>query len=232
MTLRYRTLRENVCSVIRTKIFRHELAPGARIKENELAEEFGVSRGPIREALRQLEQEGLIEYSRNAGCKVKTITSKDLYEVYILRMFFELIAIKSCHAKLTEEQLTELKKALDSMKTIGPDNPEGILDADYAFHGYIAKLSGMEKLQKFWDELSYGISMDIYQILDKVPERIAKCYDNHKPVYEALASGDEELSCSTLYKHYMNNIQNYIDNEETMTKDIPNTKDLLKNWVE
>ena len=60
--LTYQTLRENVVDVIRMKIFNHELAPGMRIIEQDISDELGVSRGPIREALRQLEQEGLVEY--------------------------------------------------------------------------------------------------------------------------------------------------------------------------
>ena len=83
--LSYQTLRENVVSAIRTKILNQELAPGTRIVEQSLSREFGISRGPIREALRQLEQEGLVEYTRNAGCSVKAITLEDIYEIYLLR---------------------------------------------------------------------------------------------------------------------------------------------------
>lgn len=65
--LRYQTLRENVTKVIREKILNRELQPGMRIIEQNLSEELEVSRGPIREALRQLEQEGVVEYTRNVG---------------------------------------------------------------------------------------------------------------------------------------------------------------------
>ncbi|MCD8084682.1 MAG: GntR family transcriptional regulator, partial [Clostridiales bacterium] len=78
--LSYRTLRENIADIIRMKIINQELKPGDHIVEAELANEFGISRGPIREALRQLENEGLIEYTRNVGCSVKQITIQDSYE--------------------------------------------------------------------------------------------------------------------------------------------------------
>lgn len=81
--LHYRTLRENVVDAIRTKILNRELVPGMRIIEQDIATEFGISRGPVREALRQLEQEGLIEYSRNVGCSVKGVSMDDVYEIYM-----------------------------------------------------------------------------------------------------------------------------------------------------
>ena len=72
--LGYRTLRENIVDIIRKRIINRELQPGQKIVEQELAKEFKTSRAPIREALRELENEGLVEYVRNAGCSVKEIT--------------------------------------------------------------------------------------------------------------------------------------------------------------
>ena len=92
--LTYQTLRENVVDVIRMKIFNHELAPGMRIIEQDISDELGVSRGPIREALRQLEQEGLVEYLRTVGYSVKNITLEDIYEIYLLRATYEILAVK------------------------------------------------------------------------------------------------------------------------------------------
>ena len=74
----YRTLRENIADIIRKRIIYQELEPGQKIVEQDLAKEFKTSRAPIREALRQLENEGLIEYVRNAGCSVKEITLEEM----------------------------------------------------------------------------------------------------------------------------------------------------------
>ncbi|MDE7053289.1 MAG: GntR family transcriptional regulator, partial [Oscillospiraceae bacterium] len=94
--LSYRTLRENVEAALRMKILSRELAPGTRVVEQNLSKEFGVSRGPIREALRQLEHEGLVEYVRNAGCSVKKITAEDLYELYLMRSSYEILSVELC----------------------------------------------------------------------------------------------------------------------------------------
>ena len=92
--LAYRTLRENVVDMIRAKILNHEIKPGQRIVEMDLANEFHTSRGPIREALRQLENEGIIEYTRNVGCSVRTFSFWDSYEVYLLRTSYELVSVR------------------------------------------------------------------------------------------------------------------------------------------
>ena len=83
----FQTLRESITSAIRSKILTGELQPGVKLAEQKLAEEFGSSRAPIREALRQLEQEGMVEYSRNVGCSVRRVKPEDAYEIYLLRAF-------------------------------------------------------------------------------------------------------------------------------------------------
>ena len=104
----FKTLRENVADEIRMKILNQELAPGMRIIEQSLSEELGVSRAPISEALRQLEQEGVVEYERNFGCSVKKITLEDIYEIYLLRSTYEVIAVKSFEGNFTDEDLAKI----------------------------------------------------------------------------------------------------------------------------
>ena len=91
------TLREQVTQAIRMKLLTGELKSGTKIVEQEMAEELGVSRGPVREALRQIEQEGLVEYTSHVGCSVKDFTAQDVYEVYLLRANLEtlFVTIKS-----------------------------------------------------------------------------------------------------------------------------------------
>ena len=107
--LRYRTLRENVVDEIRMKILNREYEPGMRIVEQNLSDELGVSRGPIREALRQLEQEGLVEYVRNVGCSVKQVTLEDVYEIYLLRATYEQLAVRTYEGQLSDEDLARRK---------------------------------------------------------------------------------------------------------------------------
>ncbi len=144
--LGYRTLRENVTSAIRIKILRRELAPGARIVEKNLSEELHVSRGPIREALRQLEQEGLVEYIRNAGCTVKKITIADVYEIYLLRCTYEMLAVRLYDGKFTDEELAKMEHIVNGMQALHKNDMETLISCDHEMHRIIIKKSGLPRL--------------------------------------------------------------------------------------
>ena len=132
--LGYRTLRENIVEEIRMKILREELKPGMRIIEQELSAEFGVSRGPIREALRQLEQEGMIEYTRNVGCSVKEITLEDIYEIYLLSATYETLAVREYHADFSDEDIRDMVRILEMMKKIKGYDYRMVVELDNALH--------------------------------------------------------------------------------------------------
>lgn len=114
--LGYKTLRESIVDIIRKRIINRELQPGQKIVEQELAKEFKTSRAPIREALRELENEGLVEYVRNAGCSVKEITFEESFEIYLMRANYEIMAVRLLGGKIPEETLQEMEEILVHMK--------------------------------------------------------------------------------------------------------------------
>lgn len=144
--LRYQTLRENVAKVIREKILNKELKPGMRIIEQNLSDELEVSRGPIREALRQLEQEGVVEYTRNVGCSVKEITIKDLYEIYLLRSTYEILAVKLCGGQFEQEDIERMEKVLEHMKDL--KNYEEVVMCDNVLHSIFVEKGDFQRIKK------------------------------------------------------------------------------------
>ena len=119
--LLYQTLRESVVNAIRTKIMNHQIRPGERIVEMELAHEFQTSRGPIREALRQLENEGIVEYTRNVGCSVRTFSFWDSYEVYLLRTNYEAVSVRFLNGKIPGETIQKMEEILERMRKISTE---------------------------------------------------------------------------------------------------------------
>ena len=115
----YKTLRQEVVDEIRQKILSGEFRAGDRMKENEIAESFGVSRGPVREALRQLEQEGLVKYERNIGCSVAKVSREDIYEICLLRATLEILAARLCKGNPEQETLQKMQECLERMEQSG-----------------------------------------------------------------------------------------------------------------
>ena len=152
----FQTLRESITSAIRSKILTGELQPGTKLAEQRLAEEFGSSRAPIREALRQLEQEGMVEYSRNVGCSVRRVKPEDAYEIYLLRANLEMTALRYFDCKFPEEDLRTLRGILEEMRNVRPGDLSQIVENDNRFHAVIVQRAGLPRLLKFWDDLNYG----------------------------------------------------------------------------
>ena len=141
--LLYQTLRESIVDAIRSKIFNHEIKPGQRIVELELAKEFHTSRGPIREALRQLENEGIIVYARNVGCSVKELSFQDSYEVYLLRTNYEVVSVRFLQGKIPEKSMQHLEEILKRMKNLTAEEFDQVFECDNEFHEELVKMCGM-----------------------------------------------------------------------------------------
>lgn len=217
--LTYRTLRENVAAAIRMKILNQELAPGTRIVEQSLSKEFGISRGPIREALRQLEYEGLVEYTRNAGCSVRKITLADVYELYLLRASYEIMAVRLCGGRFTEEEFAEIERVLELMQTLQDGEIPRLIACDHMLHQITVEKAGLPRLLKAWEELNYG-NMAVSTASSSIKDNLAgRQYAIHRKLADAFRSGDEDTICRAIYDHYMKPVQALIRESELPDED-------------
>lgn len=203
----YKTLRENIVEEIRTKILSHELAPGTRIIEKRLADEFGTSRAPIREALRQLEQEGLVEYARNSGCSVKKITIADVYEVYTMQALYEMSAVKLCNGSFSEEEFMQMEQTLMSMKALREDDIAGVVACDRDLHSIIIRKTKMPRLIKAWNDLHYGNNMASINSGSYKSGLAKRQYIIHRGLVDIFHAGKAEDICRAVYEHYMSPVK-------------------------
>ena len=220
----YQTLRERVSEAIRTKIQKHEYHPGDRIVEQELAAEFGVSRGPIREALRELENEGIVHYSRNIGCSVRKVTVKELYELYFMRTSYEVLAVKVIDGKIPEETLKNLKRILENMKALTPEDTEKCIALDNEFHRELVKMAGFATLEKMWSELDYVTILGGYPNEEDLVKVAQKQYPSHKRMVDACQKQDCREICKEISFHYWKTILRCMK-EEGLTE-----KEVGQNW--
>ena len=213
-----KTLSGKVESYLRNKIVNGQLQPNDKIVELEVAKELGVSRGPVREALKTLMFEGLVDYETNKGCSVTTLSPMDAYEIFFMRGSLEKIALEKCGGKIPDEAVFKMETALAQMKiAYEEDNLSQIIAADEMFHRQIVDLGRMNRLSKMWQTLSplngamfltvrnaKKIGSDIfdepgpneYFVSNRNP------YQAHKSIFDVLKEGNLANSFKCLDAHY------------------------------
>ena len=156
----YLPLRDVVFQTLEQAILMGDLQPGERLMEIHLAERLGVSRTPIREAIRKLEQEGLVVNIPRRGAHVAEITKKDLSDVLEVRSALEELAVELACERITEEELSELKEAcLRFIRAIEHSDLEQSVRQDIAFHDVIYRASHNERLI----QMATNLRMQMYR---------------------------------------------------------------------
>jgi len=212
--LAFKTLRENVSEEIRLKILNQELTPGMRIIEQDLSDELGVSRGPIREALRQLEQEGMVEYTRNVGCSVREITIQDVYETYLLRSNYEMIAVRLYEAQFTDEEIARMEEALELMKNLTIENYSKIVSYGCMLHEVIIEKAGLARLKKAWQDQEYGEIISCNAGFVDKQTVLERQYPIHRELVDICKTRDVEAICNAISDHYMLTIKRLKSEEQ------------------
>lgn len=222
----YRTLREHVADIIRKKILNHELEPGMRVLEQNLAQEFGISRGPVREALRQLEQEGLVEYTQNRGCSVRGVSLLDVLEAFTVRGSYELTALKAIRGNFTDESLAEMEKILEHMKSMTVMES---INYDNMFHKVLISASNMPYLSKAWDNLDFVAFFSFYNEIDSANMLASdRQYKIHKGLFDIYCKKDFKETKEAISKHYLLTIYRKLEEHDLTEKDLRYSLDILK----
>lgn len=201
----YKTLREEVVIILRKRILSGEIKPGERIKELEISKELNISRGPVREALRQIEQEGLVTYSPNKGCTVKTISPSSMSEVYLLRSTLEILAVKIYSGNMKKSTIEKLEELAINMAKMSEKNDlNGIVEVDEEFHSIIVKEAEVKLLYDTWKSFE-GENVAVYFTMQS--SNLMPCSNylerNHKIIIDAFKKGDLDKICHVIQKHYM-----------------------------
>lgn len=154
----YLPLRDVVFNTLRQGILKGDLKPGERLMEIHLADKLGVSRTPIREAIRMLELEGLVTMVPRKGAEVARISKQDLQDVLDVRKVLDSLATRLACERITDEQKEELKEAAENfVKATKDKDATTIAAADVAFHDVILKASANKRLIQMVNNLAERI---------------------------------------------------------------------------
>ena len=200
----YLPLRDVVFNTLREAILKGELKPGERLMELQLAAKLGVSRTPIREAIRMLEQEGLAVTLPRKGAEVAKMTEKDMEDVLQIREALDELAAKIACEQISEEQLEELVATMhefeESTKT---DNVKKIAEADVKFHDNIYQSTGNPKLVNMLNNLReqmYRYRVEYLKDENNYPTLMKE----HKDIVEGLVRKNKMQVTETMHQHVKN----------------------------
>lgn len=197
----YLPLRDVVFQTLRQAILRGQLKPGERLMEIHLAEQLGVSRTPVREAIRKLELEGLVLMIPRRGAVVAEITISDLEDVLEVRMALEELAVKHVCRRITPEQLSEIRRLAEEFKkTLNGNDVTACAQADMKFHDAIYEATGNLRLVQILNNLRE--QMYRYR-MEYLKDRNSHKYliEEHDEILKALENQDVQVALDATGRH-------------------------------
>ncbi|WP_367568425.1 GntR family transcriptional regulator [Lacrimispora sp.] len=149
------SLSEVAADFVREQILQGKLAQKEKIVENDIANQLGMSRGPVREALKQLMYEGFLDYETNKGYSISMLSPKDAYEIFFLRGNLENLALERCCGRILSDSIFLMEDAVLAMKAaVAEDDMGKMIQYDEIFHKQIMASGQMDRLTSLWETLS------------------------------------------------------------------------------
>lgn len=199
-----KVFREEIRNAIREAIFAGALNPGDKIIETAWAKELGVSQGPVREAIRDLEALGLVETVPFKGSRVRSLTEKDVRDNYSVRICLESKSIRDAVTLLPDEKLDVLTRRLQEiLKEMDGCARRGDLraftESDAAFHRAIIDATGNQVLLRLWEQCNMRNWLTVSALTNA--ESLQQLQSGHQKIFEGIRKRDVQEATSTLENH-------------------------------
>jgi DNA-binding GntR family transcriptional regulator len=188
---------------MRSAILSGELGAGSKLVEADLAERFGTSRGPIREAVRELVREGLVVEFDRRGNVVSTLTARDLAEVYGVREALELAAARHAVDRVDDEALLSLEQHLDALENAAGGDYLQNSEHDLAFHRGLVDLAGNKRMTAIYDQMLTQTAHLLRTAAEAHPTLQTSIRPAaHRDILDALVARDPDRACQAIAAHY------------------------------
>lgn len=204
--VRNTTLRHEVLDPIRNAILFGQLPVGKRLMEAEIAAQMGVSRVPVREALRQLEQEGLIVSYPHRGVEVASVDEAEVDLLYSMRADLEGFAVQSLMRREVAELVDALQQLVNGMRAAASEGQRvELAEKDLEFHRLIISASGYRTLGRVWNSMDGPIRARLHRCLNGPFQQKLIWYtaESHHPIVDAITSGDPERAVTAIKTHIL-----------------------------
>ncbi|MET7328485.1 GntR family transcriptional regulator [Nonomuraea sp. NPDC005650] len=198
-----RTLTEVVTGLLRDRILGGEFSPGTQMNEVELAAYFEVSRGPLREAMQRLVQEGLLVSYPRQGVFVPTLTREDLEDIFVARQAIEREALRRVTARgVSAALVAELEVIVARMRdAVGHADESALAALDLAFHRRLVHAAGSTRLDRLYGLIANEMQLCFRMIVDSYNDR-SKLAAEHEQLLHVIASGDRPAAMALLDRHF------------------------------
>jgi DNA-binding GntR family transcriptional regulator len=196
-----RPLYEDVAERLREQIFAHELAPGSWLDEQNLAVAFGISRTPMREAIKVLASEGLVTTKMNKGAYVTEVERRDLEQIFTVLSLLEGQAAKETAIKATEDQLTQLDNLHNRLEKAAADRDTGqFFEINVKFHELIQEIAGNKWMNGVIEDLRKVLKLQRRDSLTRSGRLLSSLLE-HREILQAILKGDSQAAELAMQKH-------------------------------
>ena len=200
--IEYESLTDRVYRQIKARILSHEIPLGAKILDDDLAAQLGVSRTPVREAIRNLIHDGLVEAIPRSQTRVRLLTENDIEEIFDLRVALESLAIQKATERLSREQVHQLRQMHEAAElALKKGNVEPALEFDRTVHRTILEGSGNTRLQEMMVNINDYVTL-FRSISARTPAHRGFNY-KHREIVRALEREDAEAAARALADHIL-----------------------------
>lgn len=184
---------------IRNAIFKREFPPGFHLREEEFAETLSMSRTPVRQAIRQLATEGLVDIKENRRSYVTDVADEDFDLIFDLVALLESYSVKRAAGRLTADQIAELQSIEDELEAADPDDDSSFLEANARFHNLLHDASGSRLLRKMIDlVISYPM---LFYLKAGVHTENTTAAKEHREIIDAILNGSPDYAALKMRVH-------------------------------
>ena len=195
------SLTDEIVDIIRERILKGEYRIGEKIKETQIATGLKVSRTPIREAFKQLESEGLIDYIPNRGCFAKGFTKRDIEDIYADRKALEVLAVEWAVERISDQEIGDLQAQSDLMEFyVKRKDDQKVMEINADFHDVIYNAAGSRFMAQVLRSYKEYIEQTRKALFSE-KRSLEEVYNEHKAILEAIKKRDVEGAKKAMAEH-------------------------------
>lgn len=212
----YELLSKKVYHILKERILNGDFLQGGKLNETKIAKYLGVSRTPIREAIKGLAAEGLVKITPNQGVIVVNVSKKDLEEVLEIRRVLEGLAISIAAEKISQKEVAKLEEIINKMSIIiSKPKPDIVayIELNAKFHSLILTICGNNRLIKIFNDLNNSERRFRISVLRDNPGRLKYSLEEHQAIVEALKKKDSKKANRSIQKHIDSGLKNILEHD-------------------